>query len=78
MNNDPVEKATQTQIANIEKSTGKKLEEWIAIVNKSGFAKHGELVNFLKEKHAFTHVMQMLLFIMPNKAMPVLLRTRMI
>ena len=32
MNNDPVEKATQTQIANIEKNTGKKLEEWIAIV----------------------------------------------
>lgn len=55
MSNDPVEKATQTQIANIEKSTGKKLVEWIAIVNKSGFAKHGELVNFLKEKHAFTH-----------------------
>jgi predicted transport protein len=55
MSNDPVEKATQTQIANIEKSTGKKLEEWIAIVNKSGFAKHGELVNFLKEKHGFTH-----------------------
>ena len=55
MSNDPVEKATQTQITNIEKNTGKKLEEWIAIVNKSGFAKHGELVNFLKEKHAFTH-----------------------
>jgi len=55
MSNDPVEKATQTQIANIEKNTGKKLEEWIAIVNKSGFSKHGELVNFLKKKHAFTH-----------------------
>jgi predicted transport protein len=55
MSNDPVEKATQTQIANIEKSTGKKLEEWIAIVNKSGFAKHGELVNFLKEEHGFTY-----------------------
>jgi predicted transport protein len=55
MSNDPVERATQTQIANIEKNTGKKLEEWIVIANKSGFAKHGELVNFLKEKHAFTH-----------------------
>ena len=55
MSNDPVEKATQTQIANIGKNTGKKLEEWIAIVNKSGLSKHGELVNFLKEKHAFTH-----------------------
>ncbi|HRG83924.1 MAG TPA: DUF4287 domain-containing protein [Chitinophagaceae bacterium] len=50
-----VEKATQTQIANIEKTTGKKLAEWIAIVNKSGFSKHGELVSFLKEKHGFTH-----------------------
>lgn len=50
-----LDKASATQIANIEKSTGKKLDEWIAIVNKSGFAKHGELVNFLKEKHGFTH-----------------------
>lgn len=50
-----MDKATQTQIANIEKATGKKLEEWIMLVNKSGLAKHGELVNFLKEKHGFTH-----------------------
>ena len=50
-----VEKATQTQIANIEKSTGKNLQTWIDIVNKSGFSKHGELVSFLKEKHGFTH-----------------------
>ena len=50
-----MDKATQTQLANIEKNTGKKPEEWIAIVNNSGFAKHGELVNFLKEKHGFTH-----------------------
>ena len=50
-----LDKAYATQIANIEKGTGKKLSEWIAIVNKSGFAKHGELVNFLKEKHGFTH-----------------------
>ena len=44
MESGSVEKATQTQIANIEKSTGKKLADWIAIVNKSGFSKHGELV----------------------------------
>src|SRR5688572_5672131 len=50
-----LDKAAATQIANIEKSTGKKLAAWIAIVNKSGLSKHGELVNFLKEKHAFTH-----------------------
>jgi predicted transport protein len=52
---DPVARATQTQLDNIAKSTGKKIEEWITIVNKSGFAKHGELVTFLKEKHGFTH-----------------------
>jgi len=50
-----LDKAYATQIANIEKSTGKKINDWIGIVNKSGFAKHGELVNFLKEKHGFTH-----------------------
>jgi predicted transport protein len=50
-----MDKATQTQLDNIEKNSGKKLDEWIRIVNKSGFAKHGELVNFLKEKHGFTH-----------------------
>ena len=55
MSSEAIDKAYATQIANIEKSTGKKLDEWIAIVNKSGFAKHGELVNFLKEKHGFTH-----------------------
>lgn len=55
MSSETMDKATQTQIANIEKNTGKKLEQWIAIVNKSGFEKHGELVKFLKEKHDFTH-----------------------
>jgi predicted transport protein len=55
MSSESIDKATQTQIANIEKSTGKKLSDWITIVNKSGFAKHGELVSFLKEKHGFTH-----------------------
>jgi predicted transport protein len=55
MSSESLDKAYATQIANIEKSTGKKLNEWIAIVNKSGFSKHGELVSFLKEKHGFTH-----------------------
>ncbi len=55
MSTESIDKATQTQIANIEKNTGKTLQQWIEIVNKSGFAKHGELVNFLKEIHGFTH-----------------------
>ena len=55
MSSESLDKASATQIANIEKSTGKKLDEWIAIVNKSGLEKHGELVSFLKDKHGFTH-----------------------
>ncbi len=55
MSSAALDKAYATQIANIEKSTGKKMTDWIAIVNQSGFSKHGELVNFLKEKHGFTH-----------------------
>jgi len=55
MSSNIIDKATQTQIDNIEKNSGKKLNDWIAIVNKSGFEKHGELVKFLKEKHGFTH-----------------------
>lgn len=52
---DAVEKALQTQLANIEKKSGLKLAEWKTILEKSGLAKHGELVNFLKEKHGLTH-----------------------
>ncbi len=55
MNSSSLDQATATQIANIEKSSGKNLDEWITIINKSGKENHGELVNFLKEKHGFTH-----------------------
>ncbi len=55
MNTESLDKASATQIANIEKNTGKKIEEWIRIVNSSGLEKHGELVSYLKEKHGFTH-----------------------
>ncbi len=52
---DAIEKATQTQIANIEKSTGKTVAEWAVVLKRSGYVKHGELVNFLKEVHGLTH-----------------------
>jgi len=55
MNSTSLEKAYATQLANIEKNSGKKLDQWQAILNKSGFSKHGELVKFLKDKHGFTH-----------------------
>lgn len=50
-----MDKATQTMIDNIYKNTGKSLEQWIAIVRKENFAKHGEILKFLKEQHGFTH-----------------------
>ncbi|MEP1086540.1 DUF4287 domain-containing protein [Algoriphagus sp.] len=42
-------------IDNLEKNTGKSLKEWIRIVQKEGFEKHGEILKFLKSEHGFTH-----------------------
>lgn len=50
-----MEDAVQTMISNLEKNYGKTLEQWIQIVNKEGFEKHGEIMKFLKENHGFTH-----------------------
>jgi len=44
-----------TMIENLHKNTGKTLEEWIQVVSKKGFAKHGEMLKFLKEEHGLTH-----------------------
>lgn len=52
---DKVADAYQSMIRNLEEKTGKKLDQWIAIARKSGFAKHGEIVNFLKTKHELGH-----------------------
>ncbi|HPE76226.1 MAG TPA: DUF4287 domain-containing protein [Draconibacterium sp.] len=50
-----MEKAEQTMLDNLQKNTGKTLNEWIKIVQEKGFEKHGEILKFLKEQHAFTH-----------------------
>jgi peroxiredoxin family protein len=55
MTSESLDRAYATQIANIEKASGKKVAEWATLLNKIGFNKHSELVNFLKEKHGFTH-----------------------
>ena len=47
--------AVQSQIANLEAKTGKSFAEWLSIARSSGFAKHGEIVKFLKEKHGIGH-----------------------
>jgi predicted transport protein len=48
-------KAMETQVRNLEEKTGKKLAEWVKIVNKMGDLKHGEKVKILKEKHGIGH-----------------------
>lgn len=50
-----LEKAVATQLANIEKRTGKSIAELTAIVRGSGLSKHGELVNMLKTTHGMGH-----------------------
>ncbi len=50
-----IEEAIETMIANLREKTGKSLEQWVAIARKSGLAKHGEIVKFLKSEHGLTH-----------------------
>ncbi|MCA9919524.1 MAG: DUF4287 domain-containing protein [Anaerolineales bacterium] len=52
---DKVEAATQTMIENLQKNTGKSLDEWVTIARASGLEKHGEIIKFLKTEHGFTH-----------------------
>ncbi len=41
--------------ANLKANTGKTLEQWSALVRKSGKTKHGEVVSWLKADHGITH-----------------------
>lgn len=50
-----MDQATQTMIDNLQKNTGKSLDEWIGIVVGEKLQKHGDILKFLKEQHGFTH-----------------------
>ena len=50
-----LEKATATQLANIEKRSGKSLDELAAIIRASGLAKHGEIRDMLKRDLGLGH-----------------------
>jgi predicted transport protein len=50
-----LDKALATQLANIEKRTGKTLAELAAIVKGSGLTRHGELVTMLKTDLGMGH-----------------------
>lgn len=52
---DPIEKATQTQIANLQQRSGKTLEELFAIIRESGLSKHGQIRDMLKTTLGMGH-----------------------
>ena len=47
--------AAQTMINNLPEKTGKSLDQWLKILAKQRFEKHGEIVKWLKSEHAITH-----------------------
>ena len=49
------DEAMQTMIENLKKNTGKSLDQWVALAQKSKLTKHGEIVKFLKEEHGLSH-----------------------
>lgn len=50
-----MDKATQTMIENLNKNTGKTLEQWIEIVNAQNLNRHGEIMKFLKGSQGLSH-----------------------
>ena len=49
------EEQAAAMIANLKEKTGKTLAAWLKITKAKGFAKHGEIVKFLKGEHGVTH-----------------------
>ncbi len=54
MSNTP-DAATQTMINNLPEKTGKSLEQWLSLLARQSFEKHGEIVKWLKGEHGVTH-----------------------
>lgn len=50
-----VDDAVQSMIGNLKANTGRTLAEWLKITTKAGFAKHGQLLAWLKSEHGVTH-----------------------
>jgi predicted transport protein len=50
-----MDKAVEKMIENLKDKTGHSLDEWKEIISAQKFAKHGEIVKFLKESHNVTH-----------------------
>lgn len=49
------EALAQSMIDNLPEKTGNSLEQWLILLAKSYFTKHGEIVKHLKSSHKVTH-----------------------
>ena len=49
------EEMAATMLRNLPDKTGKSLNEWHKILNKTSLEKHGQLVGVLKKEHGITH-----------------------
>lgn len=49
------QQAEATMIENLKANTGKTLEAWMAVVQASRLARHGEIVKMLKSEHGIGH-----------------------
>jgi predicted transport protein len=50
-----LEQAVKTMVVNLQKNTGKSLEQWIEIVKLNNLAKHSEIITFLKDEHSLSY-----------------------
>jgi len=47
--------ATQTMINNLPEKTGRSLDQWLGLLAREKFEKHGEIIKWLKSEHGVTH-----------------------
>ncbi len=50
-----VDKATQTQLANIQSKTGKTLDQLYGVIRDSGLTRHGDIRDMLKNSLGLGH-----------------------
>jgi hypothetical protein len=50
-----VEEGLRSQLRNIEISTGRSIDDWVAVIRSSGLTRHGQIVAMLKADHGLPH-----------------------
>jgi len=50
-----VDEMTNTMLRNLETKSGKNLDQWLKIVDQSGYSKHKAIIDYLKAEHGLTY-----------------------